>query len=171
MTSDPTTTTELDGLEELSELVGWMDNHLDRDVADAYKDQPLAQDWARVAKVVEEAGEAVDALIGISGQNPRKGTYGSHQDLYDELCDTALTALYGLQHFVKNRHETVGLLLDRARYHRSRVEGAVLPPLKPIPGLNVNDPRELLSPEQRAELDADLERMARQRRTAGGNLD
>lgn len=32
---------------------------------------------AHVAKVAEEAGEAVDALIGVTGQNPRKGHYGS----------------------------------------------------------------------------------------------
>lgn len=112
-------------LDELRELIGWMDEHLDRDVAEQYKGQPLAQDWARVAKVTEEAGEAIDALIGITGQNPRKGTYGSRQDLYDELCDVALTALYGLQHFTKNRYETIGQLFDRARYHRKRVEDAL----------------------------------------------
>jgi hypothetical protein len=34
----------------------------------------------------------------------------------------ALTGLYAMQHFTKNRHETLGLLMDRARYHRARVE-------------------------------------------------
>lgn len=111
-----------DAFGELADLIAWMDTWLDDNVAEPYKDQPLAQDWARVSKVVEEAGEALDALIGVTGQNPRKGTYGSHADLYAELCDTALTALYGLQHFVKNRHETLGLLMDRARYHHERVQ-------------------------------------------------
>jgi len=43
---------DMDGLDKLSDLIAWMDEYLDRDVAEAYKDQPLAQDWARVAKVV-----------------------------------------------------------------------------------------------------------------------
>lgn len=111
-----------DAFDELADLIAWLDEHLDRDVAETYQGQPLAQDWARVAKVTEEAGEAIDALIGVTGQNPRKGLYGSHADLHAELCDVALTGLYALQHFTKNRHETLGLLMDRARYHRSRVD-------------------------------------------------
>ena len=109
--------------DELQDLIAWMDDHLDSAVADPYKGQPLAQDWARVAKVSEEVGEAIDALIGITGQNPRKGHYGDRSDLLDELADVALTGLYAMQHFTKNRHETVGLLMDRARYHRRRIEG------------------------------------------------
>jgi len=106
--------------DELADLIEWMDDDLDNNVAQPYKDQPLAQDWARVCKVQEEAGEAVDALIGVTGQNPRKGKYGSELDLYDELCDTALTALYALQHFTKQRDVTLDRLMYRARYHRER---------------------------------------------------
>ena len=109
-------------LDELRDLVAWMDDHLDAAVADTYKGQPLAQDWARVAKVAEEAGEAVDALIGVTGQNPRKGHYGSLDDLLDELMDVALTGLYGAQHFEKNEQRVIDRLLTRARYHRQRVE-------------------------------------------------
>lgn len=109
-----------DPFNELRELVKWMDDDLDGAVADAYKDQPMAQDWARVSKVVEEVGEAIDALIGITGQNPRKGHYGSHDDLRAELCDVALTGIYALQHFTKNSHETMGLLMGRARLHHHR---------------------------------------------------
>lgn len=119
---------------ELRELVAWMDDHLDAAVADTYKGQPLAQDWARVAKVAEEAGEAVDALIGVTGQNPRKGYYGSQAELLSELADVALTGLYAMQHFTKNRYETIGLLMDRARYHRARVEALTErePPPEPL---------------------------------------
>lgn len=105
---------------ELRSLVWWMDNDLDSAVAETYQDQPLAQDWARVSKVAEETGEAIDALIGLTGQNPRKGHYGSHVDLYAELCDVALTALYALQHFTKDSHDTMTLLMSRARYHHAR---------------------------------------------------
>jgi NTP pyrophosphatase (non-canonical NTP hydrolase) len=100
----------------------------DADVAEGYKGQPLAQDWARVAKVTEEAGEAIDALIGVTGQNPRKGFYGSWDDLDDELCDVALTALYALQHFKKNPEAVTRALLRRARYHHQRVQ-AKTPPI------------------------------------------
>ncbi len=107
-------------IDELVELIEWMDDDLDENVAEVYKSQPLAQDWARVAKITEEAGEAIDALIGMTGQNPRKGVYGDYDDLYVELCDVALTALYALQHFTGSGDETVDRLLDRARYHKER---------------------------------------------------
>jgi NTP pyrophosphatase (non-canonical NTP hydrolase) len=115
---------DFDYREELAGIIRWVDDYLDSTVADAYKDQPLAQDWARVAKVTEEAGEAVDALIGFTGQNPRKGTYGTEADLLDELADVALTGLYALQHFMKNnRHvDPLEYLIDRARRHQRRIE-------------------------------------------------
>jgi NTP pyrophosphatase (non-canonical NTP hydrolase) len=78
------------------------DQHLDAKCAVTYKEQPLAQDWARVAKIAEEAGEAVDALIGMTGQNPRKGYYAEGADLLDELADAAFTAVYAIQHFTKD---------------------------------------------------------------------
>lgn len=105
---------------ELLRLIEWMDNDLDGQVPEQYKDQPLAQDWARVAKVGEEAGEAIDALIGITGQNPRKGTYGSQSDLLYELADVALTGIYAMQHFTKDGEHTLDLLMERARYHHNR---------------------------------------------------
>lgn len=43
-------------------------------------------------KVVEELGEAVAALIGMVGQNPRKGVTHTEADLLGELFDVALTA-------------------------------------------------------------------------------
>ncbi len=108
--------------QELKTLVEWVDEWLDSAVSDIYKDQPLAQDWARVSKVVEEAGEAINALIGISGQNPRKGTYADTADLVGELADVALTGIYAIQHFTKDADRTLSVLLDKARYHRARIE-------------------------------------------------
>jgi hypothetical protein len=108
--------------EELRGLVEWMDTDLDNNVADRYKEQPFAQDWARVAKVAEETGEAIDALIGWTGQNPRKGVYCAPENLHEELCDVALTGLYALQHFLKDGDKTMNVLLARARYHRQRKE-------------------------------------------------
>jgi len=112
----------MDYLEELRDLVEWMDDDLDGNVAEGYKTQPSAQHWARVAKIIEEAGEACDALIGVTGQNPRKGFYGDWDHLYDELCDVALTGIYALQHFTKSADETTDRLIERARYHHRRRE-------------------------------------------------
>jgi NTP pyrophosphatase (non-canonical NTP hydrolase) len=46
----------------------------------------------RVLKIVEEAGEAAAAWIGVMGNNPRKGITHSRQDVADELGDVAFTS-------------------------------------------------------------------------------
>ena len=109
--------------EELGRVVERMDAHLDEEVGFPYRLAPLAQDWARIVKVVEEAGEAVEALMGLTGQNPRKGHYGVEMDLWSELADVTMTGLYALQHFTKDRELTMELLLKRAQYHEERVFG------------------------------------------------
>jgi hypothetical protein len=91
---------------ELMEAVETVDAWLDGAVAETYQDQPLAQDWARVAKVAEEAGEAVSALIAFTGQNPRKGVCGSEADVVAELADVFCTGIFAIQHFTKNTHQT-----------------------------------------------------------------
>lgn len=106
--------------ESLNEIIEWMDTDLDENVALPYKTQPLAQDWARVCKIGEEYGEVIDALIGFTGQNPRKGFYGEKDDLFIELCDVAATALYAIQHFTKDSHETLAFLVGRMKYHQKR---------------------------------------------------
>lgn len=45
-----------------------------------------------IMKIAEELGEAVQAHIGVTGQNPRKGVYGSREDVLKELADVILTA-------------------------------------------------------------------------------
>ena len=102
-------------------FVELLDAHLDAGVAETYKDQPLAQDWARVAKLVEEAGEAIQALIACTGQNPRKGVCGNVDDLLDELADAALTGIYAIQHFTKNVRVTQTIIEQKAIYHCQRV--------------------------------------------------
>ena len=110
---------------ELRGLVEWMDADLDENVAAVYKDQPLAQDWARVGKLAEEMGEAIADLVGFTGQNPRKGVTSSQDEMLIELADCALTALYAIQHFVKDGHAMMAVLLTRARHHRQRREDQI----------------------------------------------
>jgi hypothetical protein len=98
-----------------------IDEHLDSKVSQYYKDQPLAQDWARVAKALEEAGEAIAALIGYTGQNPRKGFTHGKEDLLDELADLALTGIYAIQHFTKDEDTTYRIIEVRMKKHMDRV--------------------------------------------------
>jgi hypothetical protein len=45
-----------------------------------------------IMKIAEEFGEAIQAYIGITGQNPRKGVHGSRDDVQKELADVIITA-------------------------------------------------------------------------------
>lgn len=95
----------LDGLEKV-------DNWIDGQSSEFYQRQPLAQDWARVSKIGEEMGEAIQALIGYTGQNPRKGFTHSRGQVLDELADVAYTAIAAIQHFTKDQQSTA-LILQR----------------------------------------------------------
>jgi NTP pyrophosphatase (non-canonical NTP hydrolase) len=91
-----------------------IDDWLDSGVSDRYQREPLAQDWARVAKVNEEAGEAIEAMIAWTGQNPRKPQRDEARgELLDELADVALTAILGMQHFVKDADATMWIVWKR----------------------------------------------------------
>jgi NTP pyrophosphatase (non-canonical NTP hydrolase) len=50
----------------------------------------------QILKITEEAGEVAEALIGVTGQNPRKGFSHSWQDVENELCDVVITAMVAL---------------------------------------------------------------------------
>lgn len=80
-----------------------IDTWLDSGAGQAYQNQPLAQDWARLSKVSEELGEAIAELILYSGQNPRKPqdaeAYGR---MLKEIADVICTGLLCLQHFTKD---------------------------------------------------------------------
>lgn len=92
-------------------IIECVDKWLDDLVSEWYKDQPLAQDWARVAKVVEENGEAIQELILFTGQNPRKPVDPEAKErMLKELADTALTAILAIQHFTKDTMETRAIL-------------------------------------------------------------
>ena len=117
------TTTEFQQakLDRFTRAIEAANTWLDAEVADEYKEQPLAQDWARVCKLAEELGETVTALIGYTSQNPRKGTYSSKDEMLGELADCALTAIYAVQHFTGDAKVTMGIIQDKAAYHLQRV--------------------------------------------------
>lgn len=93
------------------QAVEFIDAWLDDNVSDSYKQQPLAQDWARISKVSEELGETISELILMSGQNPRKGTCpDARMAMLKEAAQTALTGILAIQHFTKNAPETRELI-------------------------------------------------------------
>ncbi|MBB1252882.1 hypothetical protein H3146_05810 [Streptomyces sp. OF3] len=53
----------------------------------------------RLMKLTEETGEVMQAYIGTTGQNPRKGTTHSRADVADELVDVIVTAAVALHGF------------------------------------------------------------------------
>jgi hypothetical protein len=98
-----------------------IDNWLDREVPFSYQDGKAAQDWQRVAKISEENGEVVRAMMDITGVNPRRGMSGSIDAVTGELADVALTAALAIQHFTKDWGETERILWDRLVSVWSRV--------------------------------------------------
>ena len=121
------TTQEAGTLERVLEIIRNVDRWLDGEVDGAYVAEPLAQDWARVGKIGEEIGEARDelilgavdsafgravaALIALTGQNPRKGVCGTRDGLLKELGDTAITAIFAIQHFTKDEVQTGAVIM------------------------------------------------------------
>lgn len=73
---------------------------------------PEAQLWGRCAKVAEESGEVIAALIGATGQNPRKGVTHTHEDLIKELLDVAVSALGAVEHITEHDASSIYRLAD-----------------------------------------------------------
>jgi hypothetical protein len=100
----------------LASLSKWID------AANAHRD-PEARTWGRLGKVTEETGELTDemaglilakmaidsangrliaAMIGYTGQNPRKGVTHTREHVVKELYDIATTALCAVEHMNEN---------------------------------------------------------------------
>lgn len=82
----------------LAALSRWIDDH----PANATRD-PEARAWGRIAKIGEEAGEVIAAMIAVTGQNPRKPASGTWDDVQKELLDVAVTALGAHEHLTGNQ--------------------------------------------------------------------
>lgn len=69
----------------------------------------------RVLKLSEEVGEVAQAVIGATGQNPRKGVTHTWDDVRSELCDVVITALVALRTLTPEAREVFARHLDRVR--------------------------------------------------------
>jgi hypothetical protein len=97
---------------------------IDRSPANQARD-PEALLFGRVAKVAEEAGEAVKALIEAGGHNPRKPATATLQHVEYELLDVAMAALCALAHLYNRDPHPPDLLdlLARHVHHVARRAG------------------------------------------------
>ncbi|MGW0532978.1 MazG-like family protein [Streptomyces sp. NPDC003032] len=73
----------------IGRLHDWLESHNDRAPQEAL--------LLRVLKLSEEVGEVAQAVIGATGQNPRKGTTHTWDDVQAELCDVVVTAMVALR--------------------------------------------------------------------------
>lgn len=69
----------------------------------------------RILKLSEEVGEVSEAVIGATGQNPRKGVTHTWEDVEAELCDVVITALVALRTLTPEAREVFGGHLERVR--------------------------------------------------------
>lgn len=69
----------------------------------------------RVLKLSEEVGEVAQAVIGTTGQNPRKGVTHDWEDVRAELCDVVITALVALRTLTPDTREVFTRHLAKVR--------------------------------------------------------
>ncbi|MFF6977156.1 MazG-like family protein [Streptomyces sp. NPDC008343] len=81
-------------------------------------DQPIGAKEGmllRMLKLSEEVGEVAEAVIGATGQNPRKGVTHTWDDVQAELCDVVITALVALRTLTPDTREVFTRHLARVR--------------------------------------------------------
>lgn len=88
-----------------------IDQWIDDGTASEFRDNTVLALFGRVVKVAEECGEVAEAVIGLTGQNPRKGKTHSIDDVKAELADVAITALCAIQHITKDGQATTNAVI------------------------------------------------------------
>lgn len=99
----------------------------------------------RLMKLAEESGEVMQAYIGFTGQNPRKGHTHSSADVAAELCDVILTAAVALHRFTGDPPATLDARI-RAVAQRSRAPEGDPEPVQTDRGASRGGSRETGSP-------------------------
>jgi NTP pyrophosphatase (non-canonical NTP hydrolase) len=93
----------------VDEMWAWLEAH------DAPGSDPDRTLLLRLLKLSEEAGEVAQAVIGVTGHNPRKGVTHTWQDVEAELCDVAITALIALRTLTPEARTVFARHLARVR--------------------------------------------------------
>lgn len=77
----------------------------------------------RMLKLQEEVGETAQAVIGATGQNPRKGVSHTWEDVQSELCDVVITALVALRSLTPEPAQVFARHLERVAERSLGAEG------------------------------------------------
>ena len=112
---------------EATEDLVWLSHWIDDSPANVNRDTE-AKLWGRVSKIGEEFGEVVAAMIGATGQNPRKGVTHDLSDVRKELLDVAVTALGAIEHIDEHQGQSIGDLLVFIGKVRARAESLIRHP-------------------------------------------
>ena len=104
-------------LGKIASLSDYFDAHL-IDIKGASPEYVL---YARTAKLMEECGEVMEAVIGYTGDNPRKGVYATTHDITSELCDVVLTALCALHSITGDQSMVAGKVNQRIAFVYDRM--------------------------------------------------
>ena len=106
----------------INALSAWIDDGLGWDDVAGVERTDEAKLMHRTVKIGEEYGEVVQAIIGATGANPRKGFTHRHDDIAGELLDVALTALGAWAHMHGNESDAIAALLAKVEYVCNRAE-------------------------------------------------
>jgi hypothetical protein len=98
---------------DIDSLTHWLNN------ANGSNPQEIS---LRIMKIGEEFGEVISAHIGVTGQNPRKGVYGSTSDVQKELCDVIVTAMVALNSMTDDPAVSRGLFASHMTHLLSRIQ-------------------------------------------------
>lgn len=106
-----------DAQDHLTAVSRWIDEH------NAHR-TPLEQLLLRMVKIPEEKGEMASEVIGMTGQNPRKGITSDIDKVIDEALDWAVTALGIVEHATGNQCLAFDLLFKKLEKIDARRQAA-----------------------------------------------
>ncbi|MFI9049570.1 MazG-like family protein [Streptomyces sp. NPDC053427] len=111
--------------ETVEELVRWLDRECVL--------PPEQVRLLRILKLSEESGEVAQAVIGATGQNPRKGHTHTWDDVQSELCDVIVTAMVALRTLTPEARRVFDGHLGRVAERAASAPGRSAPPSGPPP--------------------------------------
>lgn len=108
--------------DNLAEFSQFLDDVIEERLRHMTKDELIAELLLmhRTIKVVEEMGEVVGALIGVTGANPRKGVTHTLEDLVGEFHDVAASVEGAAEHAMGNQGWALEQLDSKIAYIHER---------------------------------------------------
>lgn len=95
----------------------------DARTAQEWRDEAIM--WRRSMKGTEEAGEVTEAVLGLLGENPRKGQTHTLAEVISEHLDAAMAHLGSVEHLTGNKGEALDLLDAHIADRHERLSKAI----------------------------------------------